>query len=128
MPEFFVIEPEALDAVQSTIPEDTVAEVAIEDRDVRGEVLRIQERIGRNWDGVRSCGDARRISNELESAMRAWAGEQMLDHPGHRLVRWGHGAGTTSHRNSGGGGFPRSPRSCRGSLSVPAYIVFIKPA
>lgn len=122
MSEYYVVD---LSGDKTAISADTLSEVLIEDRDVSGEILRIEERIGRGWSGVRNCGSDR-MSNELTSAMRAWVGDKLQDHINLKVVKWGHGAGSWSSSNSTSG-WPDNRRSCRGSLSVPAYIVFVKP-
>ncbi|MGV9009695.1 hypothetical protein [Brevundimonas sp.] len=113
-------------AAKSAIGADVVSEVLIEERDVNGEVLRVQELIGASWSGVRNCGSDR-MDNELRSAMRSWVGDRLQDHVNLKVVKWGHDAGSWSSSNSTSG-WPDNRRSCRGSLRVPAYIVFLKPS
>ena len=84
--------------------------------------LRIEETVYRSWSGVRSCGDSSRIANEVKAAYEGWVAQKLFQYRHLRYKTYGHGEGTVRTSNSGGG--PGSARSCRGSLSLPCYIVF----
>ncbi|WP_157966122.1 hypothetical protein [Cognataquiflexum aquatile] len=84
--------------------------------------LRIEETVYRSWSGVRSCGDANRVSNEVRAAYEGWVAEKLFQYRHLRYKTYGHGEGSVRTRNSGGG--LGSPRRCNGSLILPCYIVF----
>jgi hypothetical protein len=84
-------------------------------------VLRIEEIKYHGWRGVRSCGDADRVKNEVNFAMEDWAKTKIYENRHLRYIRYGHLGGSYVITNSGGG---IEPRKCSGRLELKCFIEF----
>nr|MBI1230292.1 hypothetical protein [Cytophagales bacterium] len=107
-------------------PDDSIDEFSVfksEDfKKSKSTDLRIEETIYRSWSGVRSCGDANRIANEVKVAYEGWVSQKLFEYRHLRYKTYGHGEGSVRTSNTGGN--MGSPRRCRGSLTLPCYIIF----
>jgi hypothetical protein len=128
MSEFYIIEEDKSDTEidSTTVAADTVSEDFSADFEKSGDELRIEERIGRSWSGVRSCGDTDRINRQVEAAVQGWVKQKLLEYVNWKVLSYGHGEISIRTTNSRGS-WPDRRRSCRGSLSGTAFIVFQKP-
>ncbi|MEP1088611.1 MAG: hypothetical protein ABJ333_12840 [Algoriphagus sp.] len=84
-------------------------------------ILRIEEIKYHGWKGVRSCGDAKRVKNEVNYAMEDLAKTKIYENRHLRYIRYGHLGGSYVISNSGGG---IEPRKCRGNLELKCFIEF----
>ena len=88
-----------------------------------GEDLRIEETVSRTWSGVSGCGDASEKARQIKAAYEGWVAKKLFEYRHLKYKTYGHGEGqirTSSSRAP----WPDNNRSCRGSLSLPCYIVF----
>jgi hypothetical protein len=115
------------DTESSNFDASELGEIFTDHEEDKANVLRVEETIYRSWSGVRSCGDTDRVKAEIDAAIQAWVGQKLLEYVNHQVLRYGAGDASVSTRNSGGSGFPRSPRRCSGSASIPCFIEFKKP-
>jgi hypothetical protein len=79
----------------------------------RANILRIEEIKYHGWRGVRSCGEAKRVKDEVNYAMEDWAKTKIYENRHLRYIRYGHPGGSYVISNSGGG---LEPRKCSGRL------------
>lgn len=86
-------------------------------------ILRIEEKIGIVWKGVKGCCSGNRPQKEVTARFKEWVGQKMLQHASLRYLGSGHGGGSARCSQSGGMG---QARRCRGSISVTAYVEFLK--
>jgi len=94
------------------------------EKDFSGEILRIEEKVGLGWRGVRGCGDQSRVNAEAKAAMERWVKDKLFQYRDLDLVRYGNGQGQVRCRS--GGGDWGSARWCGCSGSMPCYIEFKK--
>lgn len=114
--EQFVVEPnDAIDEFVIFRKPDTIK--------VNAQDLRIEETVTRTWSGVSSCGDANVKAKQIKDAYEGWVAKKLFEYRHLRYKTYGHGEGTirVSHSRAP---WPDNSRSCRGSLSLPCYIVF----
>ena len=86
-------------------------------------VLRVEEKVGRSWSGVASCGHSDRIQAEAQAALNEWIKQKIFQYRNLRYLRAGAGEGRARWTDYNP---PFGARSCHGSLTMPCYIEFAK--
>lgn len=87
------------------------------------DVLRIEETIATSWSGVSGCCDQETVDNNADAVFVAWVQKKLYEYRHLSYKTYGHGGGT-AQCSSSRAPFPDNSRSCRGSISLDAYIEF----
>ena len=89
-----------------------------------GDILRIEETVGTNWSGVRSCCDQDRVNSEAKAAFEGWVQKKLFENRHLQWLRYGQTGRATGEcfRSDGGS----SGRRCRAYLNIPSFIEFKK--
>ena len=89
------------------------------------QVLRVEETLTASFSGVRSCGDSARAASEAKNRLEQWVQTKLFEYRDLQYLGYGTGEGRHTWSNSTGP-WPENRRSCRGTVTFPAYIEFKK--
>lgn len=91
----------------------------------KASIFRVEETLSATFSGVRSCSDSSRALNEAKNRLEGWVQEKLFQYRDLQYLRYGSGEGRHTWSNSTSP-WPENRRSCRGSVTFPAFIEFKK--